>query len=93
MGIIEYAFFLTDLIKQNYNLIIRCTFTTNDLCLEWFKRLTRAIALPKNVQDVFAFAFHAWAIEDQCNEISLNLGHDVDDDYFLKEVKINNNYF
>jgi len=56
--------------------------------LEWYKRLTRAIIPPKNVQDVFAFAFHAWAIEDQCNEeISLNLGHDVDD-YFMKEVKI-----
>lgn len=66
----------------------RCTFTTNDLCLEWYKRLSRAIISPKNVQDVFAFAFHAWAIEDQCNEeLSLYLGHDGDDDYFMKEVK------
>jgi len=65
----------------------RCTFTTNDLCLEWYKRLTRMIVSPKNVQDVFAFAFHAWAIEDQCNEdISSNLGHDGDNDYFMKEV-------
>jgi len=56
--------------------------------LEWYKRLTRVIVSPKNVQDVFAFAFHAWAIEDQCNEdISSNLGHDGDDDYFMKEVK------
>lgn len=66
----------------------RCIFTTNDLCLEWYKRLTRAIISPKNVQDVFAFAFHAWAIEDHCNEdISSNLAHDSDDDYFMKEVK------
>ncbi|KAF0765430.1 myotubularin-related protein 3 isoform X1 [Aphis craccivora] len=66
----------------------RCTFTTNDLCLEWYKRLTRVIVSPKNVQDVFAFAFHAWAIEDQCNEdISSNLGHDGDDDYFMKEIE------
>lgn len=55
--------------------------------MEWYKRLTRAIIPPKNVQEVFAFAFHAWAIEDQCNEeIFLNLGHDGDDDYFMKEV-------
>lgn len=69
----------------------RCTFTTNDLCLEWYKRLSRAIISPKNVQDVFGFAFHAWAIEDQCNEdISSSLGHDSDD-YFMKEVTLNNN--
>lgn len=68
----------------------RCIFTTNDLCLEWYKRLIRAIIPPKNVQDVFAFAFHAWAIEDQSNEaVALNLGHELnDDDYFMKEVKI-----
>lgn len=74
-------------------IIFRCTFTTNDLCLEWYKRLSRALIPPKNVQDVFAFAFHAWAIEDQCNdEISSNLGHDGDDDYFMKDVKKNNNF-
>lgn len=75
----------------NFIAICRCIFTTNDLCLEWHKRLSRAIVSPKNVQDVFAFAFHAWAIEDQCNdEISSNFGHDGDDDYFMKDVMQNN---
>ncbi|XP_050442750.1 myotubularin-related protein 3 [Adelges cooleyi] len=66
----------------------RCTFSTNDLCLEWFKRLNRALIAPKSIQDIFSFAFHAWAIEDQCFEdISSNLGHDREDDYFLKEIE------
>ncbi|XP_050521870.1 myotubularin-related protein 3 [Daktulosphaira vitifoliae] len=66
----------------------RCTFSTNDLCIEWFKRLNKAIQCPKNVQDLFSFAFHAWAIEEHCNEeISFNLGHDKEDEYFMKEIE------
>lgn len=38
----------------------RITFNTNEACVEWFKRLMSAVQPPSKLQDVFAFAFHAW---------------------------------
>jgi hypothetical protein len=41
-------------------LIFRCTFPSNESCLEWYKRISSAIALPSRMQDVFSFAFKAY---------------------------------
>lgn len=39
---------------------VRCTFLTNDVCLEWYKRLLVAVKSKTKLQDMFAFAFSAW---------------------------------
>ncbi|ELT99015.1 hypothetical protein CAPTEDRAFT_226204 [Capitella teleta] len=43
----------------------RCTFQTNEACVEWNKRLKVALLPPDRLQDVFAFSFHAWC-KDSC---------------------------
>ncbi|XP_061904235.1 myotubularin-related protein 4 isoform X2 [Entelurus aequoreus] len=42
--------------------IVRCHFTTFKLCQEWVKRLTRALAHPSRLEDLFALAYHAWCL-------------------------------
>lgn len=39
---------------------IRCTFTTNEHCMEWYRRLTASTLPPKRLDDIFAFPFRAW---------------------------------
>ncbi|KPJ20715.1 Myotubularin-related protein 3, partial [Papilio xuthus] len=41
----------------------RCTFTTGEQCLEWWRRLTTALAPLTSLQDTFAAAYAAWAKE------------------------------
>ncbi|XP_045539007.1 myotubularin-related protein 4 [Papilio machaon] len=42
---------------------IKCTFTTGEQCLEWWRRLTTALAPLTSLQDTFAAAYAAWAKE------------------------------
>ncbi|XP_063751577.1 myotubularin-related protein 4 isoform X1 [Eleginops maclovinus] len=42
--------------------VVRCHFATFKLCQEWVKRLTRAIAHPSRLEDLFALAYHAWCL-------------------------------
>ncbi|XP_044740718.1 myotubularin-related protein 4 isoform X2 [Chrysoperla carnea] len=42
---------------------VRCTFSTNEQCMEWFKRLNRVTQTPSSLHDLFAFAFYAWTTE------------------------------
>ncbi|XP_045895366.1 myotubularin-related protein 4 [Micropterus dolomieu] len=42
--------------------VVRCHFATFKQCQEWVKRLTRAIAHPSRLEDLFALAYHAWCL-------------------------------
>ncbi|XP_045171881.1 myotubularin-related protein 4-like isoform X2 [Mercenaria mercenaria] len=51
--------------------VARCAFSTNEACQDWHKRLQTKISPRQKIQDVFAFAFHAWCVDhnaltDQC---------------------------
>ncbi|XP_067014667.2 myotubularin-related protein 3 isoform X2 [Anabrus simplex] len=56
---------------------LRLTFTTNEHCLDWFRRLHRATAPPKGIEDLFAFAFFAWLNEEGQEEVQFRLGRDA----------------
>ncbi|VDI78779.1 myotubularin-related protein 3/4 [Mytilus galloprovincialis] len=40
--------------------VVRCDFSTNDSCQDWFKRITQRTSIPKELSGLFAFAFFAW---------------------------------
>ncbi|XP_069767108.1 phosphatidylinositol-3,5-bisphosphate 3-phosphatase MTMR4 isoform X2 [Narcine bancroftii] len=42
--------------------VVRCHFSTFKQCQEWLKRLNRVIAHPTRLEDLFAFAYHAWCL-------------------------------
>ena len=42
----------------------RCVFSTNETCMDWYKRLSNALNPPRQLKEVFAFAFHAWCLDD-----------------------------
>ncbi|XP_023704302.1 myotubularin-related protein 3 isoform X4 [Cryptotermes secundus] len=54
--------------------LLRCTFTTNEHCLDWFRRLHKATISPSNIEDLFAFAFMAWSSEEGGEEVTARLG-------------------
>nr|XP_018911014.1 PREDICTED: myotubularin-related protein 3 isoform X2 [Bemisia tabaci] len=66
----------------------RCFFTTNEHCMEWFRRLAKAVSPPKSTEELFAFAFYAWASEEGCNDLNGRLGRDlsVPGSHFRNEV-------
>ncbi|XP_024939263.1 myotubularin-related protein 3 isoform X3 [Cephus cinctus] len=41
-----------------------CAFSTNEHCLEWFKRLHKVTYPRKSIEDIFAFAYYAWSVEE-----------------------------
>ncbi|XP_043602582.1 myotubularin-related protein 3 isoform X2 [Bombus pyrosoma] len=43
---------------------LSCVFATNEHCLEWFKRLHKVTYPRKSIEDIFAFAYYAWSIEE-----------------------------
>lgn len=51
-------------------LYLRCAFSTNEACQDWFKRLLAKISPLQKIEEVFAFAFHAQCVDngvtDQC---------------------------
>lgn len=58
-------FFLKDHIL---NFIPRCQISTFEQCQEWLKRLNTAVRPPSRLEDLFAFAFHAWCMEVYAGE-------------------------
>ncbi|XP_051786772.1 myotubularin-related protein 4 isoform X1 [Erpetoichthys calabaricus] len=42
--------------------LIRCHFPTFKQCQEWLKKLNRATLYPARIEDLFAFAYHAWCL-------------------------------
>ncbi|XP_060704434.1 myotubularin-related protein 4 isoform X1 [Hemiscyllium ocellatum] len=42
--------------------VVRCHFSTFKQCQEWLKRLNKVIAQPTRLEDLFAFAYHAWCL-------------------------------
>lgn len=69
----------------------RCTFDNNEQCGEWFRRLAHATAPPRQLQDMFAFCFKAWATERENEDIMARLADEtdcitVDDVGFKSEV-------
>lgn len=47
----------------------RCTFDTNEQCSDWFRRLSQASAPPRQLPELFAFCFYAWACEREHEEV------------------------
>ncbi|KAG7172440.1 Myotubularin-related protein 3-like, partial [Homarus americanus] len=67
LGVIEAIecreiFFLYLLCKDTKS--YKCTFATNEQSAEWQRRLTKALALPQRLENVFAFAFYMWSMEE-----------------------------
>ena len=56
-----------------YVIASRCAFSTNDACLEWCKRLMRAVRQPSRLQQVFAFSFHAWLSDARRQQLTNGL--------------------
>ncbi|KDR18504.1 myotubularin-related protein 3-like isoform X3 [Zootermopsis nevadensis] len=54
--------------------LLRCTFTTNEHCLDWFHRIHKATMAPASIEDLFAFAFMAWSSEEGGEEVAARLG-------------------
>lgn len=67
------SFFLSIADYQCSN-IFSCAFSTNEHCLEWFKRLHKVTYPRKNIEDIFAFAYYAWSVEE--GKDSFKLGKD-----------------
>ncbi|XP_076126980.1 phosphatidylinositol-3,5-bisphosphate 3-phosphatase MTMR3 isoform X1 [Alosa pseudoharengus] len=43
--------------------VVRCQFSTLEQCQEWLKRLVAAIRPPAHLEELFAFAYHAWCVD------------------------------
>lgn len=48
----------------------RCSFPSNDVCVDWHRKIERSIKPPKNIDELFAFVYYAWACEEGGEEIS-----------------------
>lgn len=81
-------------IKDMFQLIISCrdavtyscTFTTSEACLEWHNRISSVTGVPEQLEQLFAFPFHAWVSEsagslDQEWYNRLQHSSDYDDDF------------
>lgn len=65
---------------------VRLVFLSNDGCVEWFRRLLRAVGPPKSMDDIFAFPFYAWSKEDGGEKVTQRLKRQPVQSYFRKEV-------
>ncbi|XP_063219429.1 myotubularin-related protein 4 isoform X2 [Bacillus rossius redtenbacheri] len=54
----------------------KVTFSSNEQCLEWFRRLMKATSPPKHIEEFFAFSYYAWANEDGSEELRARLNAD-----------------
>jgi myotubularin-related protein 3/4 len=85
-------------IKDIFQLIIfckdavtySCTFLTSETCLEWFNRLAVCTCVPEQLEQLFAFPFHAWVSEsagsleqDWYNRLQHSTDYDED---FRREI-------
>ena len=55
---------------------LSCAFSTNDHCLDWFKRLHKVSYPRKSIEDIFAFACYAWSVEESkdCSKLGKDNG-------------------
>lgn len=60
-----------------YVFVNRLTFSSNEICLDWMRRLIKATSPAKNVEDVFAFALYVWANEEGSDEILSRLSKEA----------------
>lgn len=64
-------------IKEIFTLIINCkdavtytcSFSTNESCIEWHTRISLATSVPEQLENLFAFAFHAYVSESQFSSL------------------------
>jgi len=68
------------------NFIFRCTFSSAEQCLEWGRKITKATVLPKQIEDNFAFAFHAWACDEEGGSVMSYLSTRERVPVFMDEV-------
>lgn len=81
-------FLLFLMLFELFFIFFRCKFSTNEHCQDWFRRLSRVTSPPKQIEDVFAFAFHAWASEEGGEEVLTRLASkDSEHYYFRSEVR------
>ncbi|KAE8744447.1 hypothetical protein FOCC_FOCC008922 [Frankliniella occidentalis] len=66
---------------------VRLVFLSNDVCLDWFRRLLRAISPPKSIIEIFAFSFYAWSKEEEGEKVIQRLKRQPEQSYFRKEVE------
>lgn len=59
-----------------YLFVNRLKFSSNEICLDWMRRLIKATSPAKNVEDVFAFALYVWANEEGSDDILSRLSKD-----------------
>lgn len=59
-----------------YVFVNRLKFSSNEICLDWMRRLIKATSPAKNVEDVFAFALYVWANEEGSDDILSRLSKD-----------------
>lgn len=87
-------------IKELFTLIISCKdavsytclFSASDSCAEWHSRISLAIAVPEQIENLFAFAFHAYVSESQFTSLDQEwfnrLQHVTNyDDCFQRELE------
>ncbi|KAL2092758.1 hypothetical protein ACEWY4_012556 [Coilia grayii] len=43
--------------------VVRCQFSTFEQCQEWLKRLVASVRPPARLEELFAFAYHAWCVD------------------------------
>lgn len=81
-------------IKDMFQLIISCkdsvtyscTFATSEVCLDWHNRISVVTGVPEQLEQLFAFPFHAWVSEsagslDQEWYTRLQHGTDYNEDF------------
>ncbi|KAL7307138.1 hypothetical protein TKK_0000863 [Trichogramma kaykai] len=66
---------------------ISCAFSTNEHCLEWFKRLHKITLPRKSIEDMFAFAYYAWSMEERKEYPKLGKDNDTYLATFNSEVE------
>ncbi|KAK3083958.1 hypothetical protein FSP39_006006 [Pinctada imbricata] len=47
--------------------VVRCSFTNNDSCQDWYKRISAKVAPHKQLNEFFAFPFYAWSLDKDTN--------------------------
>lgn len=67
----------------------RCTFDNNEQCGEWFRRILDATTAPRQLEDLFAFCFKAWAAEGGGEDVTARLENDYgfEENSFDNEVR------
>ncbi|CAO1435071.1 unnamed protein product [Diamesa serratosioi] len=71
--------------------VFKCTFATSESCIEWHRRIMLATGIPEQLENLFAFPFHAWVSESPPTSDTewygrLQRATDYDDD-FRNEVE------